>query len=102
MLPPAQKLFARLVMSNALLPRGSYFNRWEFPVWTVASGHLAVAVGDFRASVMRFSRDTVPITGDSGAHELPWKNADTADYQACAVTLRLEWTDGMVYGAHSI
>lgn len=45
--------------------------------------------------------ESVPVAGDNAAHELRWNGADSLDYQTYAVTLRLEWTDGMVYGAHT-
>jgi len=42
--------------------------------------------------------ESVPLADDSVAHELRWKNAATTDYQYEGVSLRLEWTDGTVYG----
>ena len=42
--------------------------------------------------------DSVAVTGDSQKHELRWKTATPADYQFDAVSLRMEWTRGVVYG----
>ena len=42
--------------------------------------------------------DSVPVTGDSQRHELRWKPSTAADYQYDAVSLRMEWTRGVVYG----
>ena len=45
--------------------------------------------------------DCVPLTGDSQQHELLWKNATFSDYTYNAVSLRLEWQQGVVYGVFS-
>ena len=42
--------------------------------------------------------DSLPVTGDSQRHELRWKTSTAADYQYDAVSLRMEWTRGVVYG----
>ena len=42
--------------------------------------------------------DSVPVTGDTQRHELRWKTSTVADYQYDAVSLRMEWTRGVVYG----
>ena len=42
--------------------------------------------------------DSVPVTGDSQRHDLRWKTSTVADYQYDAVSLRMEWTRGVVYG----
>ena len=42
--------------------------------------------------------DSAAVTGDSDKHELRWKTAIPADYQFDAVSLRMEWTRGVVYG----
>jgi hypothetical protein len=46
--------------------------------------------------------ESIPISGDSPRHALRWKQADYGDYQFDAVSLRLEWTGGVVYGAFGI
>lgn len=44
----------------------------------------------------RFS-DSIPVTGDSISHSLRWKGGSSADYEFDAVSLRLEWTERIVY-----
>jgi len=48
----------------------------------------------------RFS-ESVPVQGDSAAHELRWQTGDAADYIYDPVVLNLEWTSGTVYGVAS-
>jgi hypothetical protein len=43
-------------------------------------------------------QESVPITGDCKSHDIQWKNAAMSDYQFDGISLRLEWTDGTVYG----
>ncbi len=70
----AQKLFGRVVVSPTRLPRSGVFTRprEDFEVWKIdAASHEAALgdvwtfspgfIGDFRASVMRFRWDTIPI-----------------------------------------
>jgi hypothetical protein len=47
-----------------------------------------------------FDRCT-PVIGDAESHELRWEGSDLAEYRAYGVTLRLEWSGGMVYSTYS-
>jgi len=42
--------------------------------------------------------ESIPVTGDSPAHLLKWKNASAADHRYECLRLRFEYTDGIVYG----
>lgn len=41
--------------------------------------------------------DSLPVTGDSPAHVLRWREKTSAPFQHDAMRLRLEWTDGEIY-----
>jgi hypothetical protein len=42
--------------------------------------------------------ESVPVRGDSPAHELRWQATGPGSYRHDAVTVRLEWTRGTIYG----
>ena len=42
--------------------------------------------------------DSIPVKGDSESHVLRWKNSSVADHLFECLRLRLEYSEGIVYG----
>ncbi len=42
--------------------------------------------------------DSTPVTGDNQSHPLRWQGGSLDDYRLHPVSMRLEWTGGIVYG----
>ena len=85
-LTQAQKLFGRVVLGNTKLPRSGVFTRDDISVWNIDAVNREVAfgdvwtfsptfVGDFRASLMRFSWNTFPIGTEVDYRSLGLENA---------------------------
>jgi len=85
-LTQSQKLFGRMVLGNTKLPRSGVFTRDDISVWKIDAVNREAAfgdvwtfsptfIGDFRASLMRFSWDTFPIGTEVDYRSLGLENA---------------------------